>query len=250
MNPKRISIPALRLPDGKVLKGRSHIELAFEVNLERNAIVGHVNYEGVFKPIFPIDEEIVPKLKCEKDALEFAESCSKGERDACERLSEKNDLLKLVVTRWDQLKRLPMVVASKRLDNNYIYLDGVAHGTNVLNHPDITYTKTDDPHKTMAIPGFLHDDGRFLSRQQAANVCVSLGGICMENRLLSGEEWIPPLNNEEQAEDFGKNMHYKAYGQIKQRSLVFKSLKKHSEHIKLLEVALEIYKREINRRNS
>ena len=249
MNEKRISIPALRLPNGEVLTGNSHIELAFEANLERDAVVGHVDYKGNFKPIFPIDEELIPKLKNRIEALNFAESCSKGERDACERLSKRDELLKVVFKRWDQLKRLPMVVASKRLDNNYIYLDGVSHGINVLNHPDITYTKIDNPHKTMAIPGFLHDDGRFLTREQAANVCRMLGGICIGDRLLSGEEWIPPLNNEEEAKLFGRNMHIKAFRQITDRMRIFKALKKHLEHIKLLEVVVEIYQRENNGRN-
>lgn len=240
MNPERFCTPALRLEDGKLLTGHSHLELAFEameMGLERYAVVGHVDSKGIFRPIYPIDEELIPNLKNENDAIKFAENCSKSERDACERLSTGNDLLKVVVNRWDSLRRLPMVIGIKRLDSNYVYTDGAAHGTIVTRHPDITLVESASHWKQLAIAGFLHDDGMFLTREQAANVCLGLGGFPLEKRLLSGEEWVPPLKDKDDAIDFGKKMHNKGYNQVIHKIRIFSYLKKNLEYVDLLKIA-------------
>jgi len=245
MNPKRISIPAVRLSDGEIISGDHHTILtlkAIRMGYKGTLVSGNLNYEGKFYPMYPIDEELIPKLKSENDAIKFAEKCSKGERDACKRLSSGDDLLKAVVTRWDSLRRLPMVVGAKRLDNNYIYTDGIAHGNFVTRHPDITFVKSAAHWKQLAIAGFLHDDGRFLTREQAASVCMKLSAFPInKDKLISGEEWVPPLKNEGDAKDFGKRMHIKGRDQVSNKINIFKYLKKNLEYVKLLEVALNSY---------
>ena len=135
-----------------------------------------------------------------------------------------------------------MVLAIKRLDNNYVYTDGCAHGVIIIKHPDITLVETAAHWKQLAIAGFLHDDGMFLTREQAANVCLGLGGFPLEKRLLSGEEWVPPLKDKDDAIDFGKKMHTRGYEQVIHKIRIFSYLKKNLEYVELLEVALEVYK--------
>jgi len=247
MNPERAYSPAVKMSNGEVITGEYHPILALraiDMGLDKNLVSGNVNAKGKFCSMHPTDEEIIPKIKNEFRALEFAHSCSKGQRDACERLSESNQLLKMVVERWDTLRRLPLIVAAKRLDNDYIYTDGASHGEIINFHPDITFVKTAADTHQLSIAGFLHDDGRFFNRQQAAIVAINLTGVLLnEEKMISGEEWIPHLKDEDDAIDFGNRMHFKGLNIAKQRVDVFKSLRKHLEYVELLKVAIEICER-------
>lgn len=248
MNPERAYIPAIKLNNGEVLSGEAHSILAlkaFEMGFHENLVAGHLNAKENFLPVYPKDEDIVPKIKSKPEALEFAHLCSKTQRDACERLSKNgNKYFKIVVERWDTLRRLPMVVAAKRLDNNYIYTDGPSHGEIIRFHPDITFVETASHTHQLAIAGFLHDDGRFLTREQAALVSKQLTGVVLnEGKMISGEEWIPHIEDENDAKDYGERMHFKGLGIAKQRIDIFTSLRKHSKHIKLLKIAIKICER-------
>jgi len=251
MNPERAYSPAIKLSSGEVLSGGAHFVLALEamdMGLLDNLVSGHVNAKGEFCPMYPNDEDLIPKIITKYDALEFAHSCSKDQRDACERLSSNSPVLKIVVERWDTLRRLPLTVAAKRLDNNHIYTDGVSHGAIINFHPDITFVETAAGTHQLSIAGFLHDDGRFLTRQQAAIVGMSLTGVLLnEEKMISGEEWIPHLEDEDDAKDFGNRMHFKGLAIARQRTDVLKSLRKHPEHIKLLTIAIEECERKKSR---
>ena len=245
MNPKAAYARAVRLSNGVVLSGEAHSILALKaisMGLEDNLVSGHVNYEGKFRPMYSIDKEIIPKIKSEEDAIKFADRCSKGERNACERLTKNNKFLQIVVDRWDNLRRLPMIAAGKRLDNGYIYTDGVAHGSIKALHPDITFNKTAADTHQLCIAGFLHDDGRFFDRKQAAAVCLQITGIVLnEDSMISGEEWIPILKDKDDARDFGQRMHLKGYHHAINRIDMFRTLKKNLEHIYFLEIATREY---------
>lgn len=251
MNPKAAYKPAIKLSDGTILSGRSHTILALKalsIDIDHNLIAGNLNYMGDFFPMYPKDEDLIPDIYSEKYALEFAHSCSKGQRDACERLIPKNEFLKIVVERWDTLKRLPLTVAVKRGDNGHIYTEGSAHGAIGLNHPDLTFVKTAADTHVLSTAGFLHDDGRFLDRQQAAHVCLSLTGIVLnKEKMLSGEEWIPPLKNKEEALEFGQAMHERAKSLARQRIDAFTSLRKHPEHVEFLKIAVAEHERKMAR---
>ncbi len=248
MNPERAYTPAIRLESGEILSGEPHSILALkamETGEYEGLISGHLNAKNEFLAVYPKDEDIIPKIKNKANALSFAYKCSKGQRDACERLSNNgNKILKIVVDVWDNLMRLPMVVAAKRLDNNYIYTDGASHG-NIRNfHPDITFVETAADTHQLAIAGFLHDDGRFLTRQQAAMLCKHLTGVVLnEEKMLSGEEWIPKLKDEKDAENFGNRMHLKGFAIAKQRIHVFKSIRKNLDHVELLKIAIKTSER-------
>ena len=100
----------------------------------------------------------------------------------------------------------------------------------------------------MSIAGFLHDDGRFFDRQQAAMVGLNLTGFMLnEEKMISGEEWIPHLKDKDDAIDFGNRMHFKGLYIAKQRVDVFKSLRKHLEYVELLQTAIEICERKKTR---
>jgi len=252
MNPERAYSPAIKLSSGEVITGESHPILALraiEMELSNNLVAGHLNVKEHFLPIYPKDEDIIPKIKHEVNALKFAHSCSMGQRNACERLSKNgNKFLKTVVKRWDSLRRLPLVVAAKRLDNDYIYTDGASHGEIINFHPDITFVKTAADTHQLSIAGFLHDDGRFFDRQQAAMVGLNLTGFMLnEEKMISGEEWIPHLKDKDDAIDFGNRMHFKGLYIAKQRVDVFKSLRKHLEYVELLQTAIEICERKKTR---
>lgn len=183
---------------------------------------------------------MIPNITDEKSALIYASECSKGERDLCEELSQGDDLFKVVVDRWDSLKRLPLIVAVKRDD--HIYFDGPSHGSIVKKHPELTFVEADN--LQFSIPGFLHDDGRFLTREQAANVGLYLTGILLnERQMLSGEEWIPKIETKDDAEELGLNMHFRGYNIAKQRINIFRSLKKHEQHIKFLTIAIDLFEK-------
>ena len=243
MNPERAYQPAIKLSDGEVLSGEAHSILvlrAVEMGLQDNLTAGHLNAKGIFFPVYPTDEDLIPKIDNEISAIEFAHSCSKGQRDACERLSNGNHYFKFVVERWDSLKRLPMFCAVKRLDNGHIYLDVPAHGSTLRRHPELTFVETATDTHQLAIAGFLHEDGRFLNRLQAAQVMTSITGITLnQEKMLSGEEWIPKLESEDDAVALGRRMHERATFIAKDRINVFTSLRKNEEHVEFLKIALK-----------
>lgn len=252
MNPERAYHPAIKLNSGEVLSGEVHSILALraiEMGLQDNLIAGNVNAKGKFCPMYPADKDLVPKIHNYIEALKFAHNCSKGQRDACERLSKNgNKHFKTVVEKWDNLRRLPLVVAAKRLDNNYIHTDGVSHGELINFHPDIAFVKTAADTHQLSIAGFLHDDGRFLTREQAAKVSISMTGFVLnENKMLSGEEWIPKIEDKDDALDLGRRMHFKGVAVARQRIDVFRSLKKHINHANLLHIAIGEFERKIVR---
>ena len=251
MNPERAYTPAIKLESGEILTGDPHPILALkaiEMGHHYGLVSGNVNAKGKFLPMYPKDEELIPKIITKRNAIEFAHNCSKRQRDACERLSKDKPILKLVVERWDTLRRLPLIVAAKRLDNGYIYADGVSHGEVVKFHPDITFVETASDTHQLAIAGFLHDDGRFLTREQAAVVAKSLTGVLLnEEKMISGEEWIPRLEDEDDAIDYSEKMHMKGLAIARQRIDVFTSLKKHQNHVKLLTLATILCERKLAR---
>jgi len=246
MNPRAAYTPAIKLSTGEILSGDSHSVLALKaigMGFKDNLISGNLNYNHQFYPMNPTDEDLVPKIENEKGAIKFGSECSKGERDACERLIHKNELLHIVVQRWDNLRRLPMVAAAKRLENGVIYTDAVAHGAIKNLHPDITFSESISDTHFLSIAGFLHDDGRFFDRRQAAQICLSLTGIALnKEKMVSGEEWIPLIKDRDDAIDFGQRMHMKGFHHAKERIDIFTSLKKHLDHVKLLRMALKEFK--------
>lgn len=248
MNPERAYTPAIKFETGEILSGEPHPILALkaiEMGVQDNLISGHLNAKDDFLPIYPQDEDLIPKINSERVAIKFAHECSKSQRDACERLSKNGDeILKVVVERWNTLRRLPMIVAAKRLDNDHIYTDGASHGQIVGFHPDLTFVQSAADTHQMAIAGFLHDDGRFLTRQQAALVSKTLTGVVLnEEKMISGEEWIPHIEDEDDAIDYGNRMHFKGLAVAQQRIDVFTSLRKHKNHVKLLMIATRICER-------
>lgn len=248
MNPERAYKSAIKLSDGRILAGEDHLLLTMKaIDMgEEKMVAGHLNSKEEFYPIYPKDEDLIPTIDDKYDAVEFAHSCSKGQRDACERLSKGNDWFAFVVERWDSLRRLPLIAAVKRLDTGYIYFDRASHGGITLQHPDLTLVETaSDTHK-MAIAGFLHEDGRFLDRIQSAKVVMSITGILLnEDSMLSGEEWIPVIKDEADALDLGQKMHLKGSIIARERINVFTSLKKHLDHVELLKIALKEYERKM-----
>ena len=88
-------------------------------------------------------------------------------------------------------------------------------------------------------PGFLHDDGRFLSREQAANLVQYLTGYTInEHQLISGEEWIPRLDDDNQARLWAARMHPRAVSIVRLRINIFNARRKHQGHVRLLKLAL------------
>jgi hypothetical protein len=89
-------------------------------------------------------------------------------------------------------------------------------------------------------PGFLHDNGNFLSRVAARHFVHHLTGFTInEHELISGEEWIPTLKQESDAIEWAARMHPRAVSIVKMRINIFNARRKHQDHVRLLRLALK-----------
>ncbi len=87
--------------------------------------------------------------------------------------------------------------------------------------------------------GFLHDDGRFLSRSRAANLVHKMGLFTInEHEMLSGEEWIPRLEDDRDAIQWAARMHPRAVSIVRLRINIFNARRIHRDHVRLLKLAL------------
>ena len=100
-------------------------------------------------------------------------------------------------------------------------------------------SKLKKPESILCIPGFLHDDGRFFDRKQAADYYIKHGGVPInENELMSGEEWITPIKSVEDAVDLRNHFHPHGARRAEIRISIFEAKRIHYFHVYLLKIVL------------
>lgn len=157
---------------------------------------------------------------------------SRGEIEA---LDPQEDLNQVIIDRFKSLMRLPLTAAIKHRVTGEISYNSHWHGTMERNLGEVVPLKKYDY-------GFVYDAGWWLTRQEAAAFANHKGSYpANDNSFISGEEWIPPLNNEEEAIEWSGKMHQRGYEQAQVRLAIFQSKDRHPEYARLLQIAIDKY---------
>jgi hypothetical protein len=227
---------------------------AIELGLSEGAVGGHVDSHGIFRPVYPTPDDILPyKLSTKRYALEIASNASQQMRDAVglHLAAGRDDAegLEAFIERFDSFCGIPLIPAIRNTKTKKVFTGGVLHGGPMSQHPELSqvivaFGDYVDPVEV----GWQHFDGRYFTREEACVVAKSLTGVTMnDHRLISGEEWIPNLKDDEDAEIFGEHMHEHGLHNARTRVQIFTKMNKHIEHTRLLKIAIKIYER-INKR--
>ena len=147
-------------------------------------------------------------------------------------LNPSNKFDKITIERWNELVKLPLTLAIKTKTGE-IYLDGNAHGDVRLRH---------DLGNKEFIRGFVHDNGMFMTAEEAqAFVKMKTGYTTSEETLMSGEEWIPKIEDSDAAKEIGKKLHQYGRDAARTRINIFESKKINHNHVRLLKIMVEEY---------
>lgn len=246
-------IPAIRLPDGRILSGGSHSSLLLEaigLGVENGMDSGYLNDDGAFKPTYPKPSDFLPKkIKGKRHAIAMADRASWAMRDAAVSLirsgRDDDEFLKIFVDRMNSLCHLPMMPAIRNTDSGEVFSGALLHTRIKPMYPNLVPASTLDRYSGPVSPaelGWVHFDGRFLTKAQAAYIATSLTGVTIDpHRFVAGEEWIPRLDSEEDAIYLGMHFHFRGRHSAKQRIKIFDSIKKYRKHCKLLKIALDVF---------
>lgn len=154
-------------------------------------------------------------------------------------LNPSNKFDKITIERWNELVKLPLTLAVKAAKTGEIYLDGNAHGDVRLKH---------DLGNKEFIRGFVHDNGMFMTAEEAqAFVKMKTGYTTSDETLMSGEEWIPKIEDSDAAKEIGRKLHDYGKSAAEIRINTFGAKKINHNHVRLLKIMIEEYR---NYRNS
>jgi hypothetical protein len=168
-------------------------------------------------------------------AIQYGGCASRGE---IESLDKENDLHREAINRFYQLKRLPLTTAIWHTRRGEVFFDRNLHGMiQKLHYPDYGHGRHPDVEY-----GFITDDGKWLTRTEASFRVKELGGIPFSMQsLMAGEEWVPMLKTESEAEELAGFLHHKGYEQAINKAQLFEHKGINLEYARLLRIATDKY---------
>jgi hypothetical protein len=147
-------------------------------------------------------------------------------------LKPSNKFHKIAIERWNELVKLPLILAVKAKRTGKIYLDGNAHGDVRVKH---------NLENNEFIRGFVHKD-RFITAEEAqAFVKKETGYTTSNETLMSGEEWIPKIEDSNDAVKLGRKLHQYGRDAAQMRINIFENKKINHNHVRLLKIMIEEY---------
>lgn len=252
----KIAIPAIRLPDGEILKGHPHTILALraiESGYTDGLCAGFIDDRELFRPIYPTPDFVFRHLlQSDKHAIKLTRHADWRLADALkahyEAGREDHDFLKIFLDRWDLVCKLPIKVAARCVRTGKIFTGPNIHPGLYAFYPHLIRDETERPpgdyNFEIAEPGWVHFDGRFFSRKETGRWIKKKTGYCTnKENALSGEEFVPKLETIEDAKYHASCMHEHGIHHIRLRINMFTTQERDPDHVYLLKRLIAEYQR-------
>jgi len=244
MKRDRDPVRAIRFPDGEVLTGNSHTELALRGiemghGFYKKMDAGWLDYRGVFRPLKPKPNEVfVGTIGTPDGAIRRARDASWDQMYAAEELLEveryDHDNLRVFIDEFKKLGSIELIPAIEGISGR-VWACGTRHGEIRVRYPECMMERN--------TTGFVDLDGRFYNRAQAAQIQLQLTGHCTNKKnLVTGEEWIMKMETEADAIHQGRHFHRLGFNHACMRLNVYKTKGIHPNYRELLQIAIREYR--------